>query len=58
MLGRCLGSYTQNNNENVNSVLWTFATKHLHCGKDTIDNANYLAVCTFNEGFQLILEIL
>ena len=44
LLHRCLGSETQNNNESLNSLIWTFAPKHIHAGKKTIEIANYLAV--------------
>ncbi|XP_044584112.1 uncharacterized protein LOC123264734 isoform X2 [Cotesia glomerata] len=30
LLERCLGSETQNNNESLNSLIWTFAPKHIH----------------------------
>ena len=58
LLHRCLGSETQNNNESLNSLIWTFAPKHIHAGKKTIEIANYLAVCIFNEGFLPILKIM
>lgn len=58
LLHRCLGSETQNNNESLNSLIWTFAPKHIHCGTQTIEIANYLAVAIFNEGFLPILKIM
>lgn len=58
LLERCVGAFTQNNNESLNSTIWMFAPKHLHCGKNTIDIANYLAVVIFNEGFKQILKIM
>lgn len=58
LLERCLGALTQNNNESLNSTIWMFAPKHLHCGKRTVDIANYLAVVIFNEGFRPILKIM
>ncbi|XP_076545772.1 uncharacterized protein LOC143305567 [Osmia lignaria lignaria] len=58
LLTRCLGSETQNNNESFNSLIWTFAPKHIHAGSDTIEIANHIAVCIFNEGFLPVLKIL
>lgn len=50
LLTRCLGSETQNNNESLNSLIWTFTPKHVHSGTP-IEIAKFLAVCIFNEGF-------
>ncbi|XP_039956397.1 uncharacterized protein LOC120772072 [Bactrocera tryoni] len=58
LLLRCLGSETQNNNESLNSLIWTFAPKYIHSGTRTIEIANYFAVCIFNEGFLPILKIM
>ena len=51
-------SYTQNNNESLNSLVWTFAPKHLHCEKKTVQSATFLVVCIFNEDFHSILQIM
>lgn len=58
LLTRCLGSFTQNNNESLNSVIWTMSPKHLHCGQKTVEIATFLAVRIFNEGFDTILQIM
>ncbi|XP_044594846.1 uncharacterized protein LOC123272208 [Cotesia glomerata] len=58
LLERCLGSETQNNNESLNSLIWTFAPKHVHAESQTIEIANCLTVCIFNEGFYPILQIM
>lgn len=58
LLHRCLGSETQNNNESLNSLIWTFAPKHIHAGTQTIQIATYLAVAIFNEGYLPILQIM
>lgn len=58
LLERCVGCFTQNNNESLNSLIWTFAPKHMHSGKKTVEIATYLAVCIFNEGFNSILHML
>ena len=56
-LERCLGSEIQNNNESLNSLIWTFAPKHIHAGTRTIQIFTFFAVCIFNEGFIPILKI-
>lgn len=53
-----MGSETQNNNESLNSLIWTFALKHIHAGTQTIEIANYIAVSIFNEGVLPILKIM
>ncbi|XP_039303732.1 uncharacterized protein LOC120357462 [Solenopsis invicta] len=58
LLERCLGAYTQNNNESLNALIWKIAPKHLHCGTKTVEIATFLAVCLFNEGFNSILKIM
>ncbi|GIY39348.1 uncharacterized protein CDAR_209531 [Caerostris darwini] len=58
LLERCLGSETQNNNESLNSLIWTFAPKHIHAGPKTIEIATFFAVSIINEGFIPILKIL
>ena len=55
---RCLGSETQNNNESLNSLIWTFAPKHIHAGTQTIQISTFLVICIFNEGFIPVLKIL
>lgn len=57
-LSRCLGGYTQNANESLNSIVWSIAPKAISSGKDIIDIATDIAVITFNDGFQGILEIM
>jgi len=51
-----LGAETQNNNESLNSLIWTFAPKHLHSGLKIVEIVTFLAVMIFNEGFQTILK--
>ena len=58
LLTRCLGSETQNNNESLNSLIWTFAPKHIHSGAQIIEIATFIAVCIFNEGFIPILKMM
>ncbi|XP_014472349.1 PREDICTED: uncharacterized protein LOC106743225 isoform X2 [Dinoponera quadriceps] len=58
LLTRCLGAETQNNNESLNSLIWTFAPKHLHSGAQIVQIATFLAVVILNEGFQGIIKIM
>jgi len=55
---RCLGGYTQNANESLNSIIWKFAPKHLHSGPETVEIAAWLGGCIFNEGYLSILWIM
>lgn len=58
LLHRCLGSETQNNNESLNSLIWTFAPKHLHSGPKIVEIATFLATVIFNEGFEAVIKIM
>lgn len=58
LLERCIGANTQNSNESLNSCVWKFAPKHLHCGAKTVKIATYLAANIFNEGFSSILKMM
>lgn len=42
LLIRCLGAETQNNNESINLLIWTFAPKHLHSGSKIVEIATFL----------------
>ncbi|XP_023289129.1 uncharacterized protein LOC111674127 [Orussus abietinus] len=58
LLARCLKAHTQNNNEPLNSLIWSFALKNLHSGTRIVDIVTFLAVIIFNEGFNGILKVL
>ncbi|XP_071575445.1 uncharacterized protein [Temnothorax nylanderi] len=58
LLTRCLGAETQNSNKSLNSLIWTFAPKHLHSGAKIVEIATFLAVIIFNEGFQGVVKTL
>lgn len=58
LLERCLGAEAQNNNESLNSLIWTFAPKHIHSGTKIVEIATFLAVIIFNEGFMPILKVM
>ena len=53
-----MDSKTQNNSESSNSLIWTFAPKHIYAGTQTIQISTFLVVRIFNEGFIPILKIL
>ena len=57
LLQRCIGGFTQNNNENLNALIWSFAPKRVFSGAKTVKIASYLAESIFNEGYNsLIIE--
>lgn len=58
LLTRCLGGFTQNNNESFNSTVWALAPKSVQSGKTILDVATDIAVCIFNDGFASILHIM
>jgi len=58
LLERCLGTETQNNNESLNSLIWTFAPKHLDSETKIVKIATFLAIIIFNEGFLSILKVI
>lgn len=58
LLNRCLGGYTQNNNESFNSVVWSIAPKTSSSGKLIVDIAADIAVCTFNDGLSSLMHIM
>ena len=59
LLEKCVDGYTQNANESLHSVVWKLCPKVLHLGKEAVDTACALAVCSWNDGvssFQAIAE--
>lgn len=58
LLNRCLGGYTQNNNESFNATVWSLAPKSYSSGKKVLDIAVSIAVCWFNDGMKSILQIM
>lgn len=57
LLERCLGVYTQNNNESLNLLICTYVS-NIYCGKDTVEIANFWAICILNEEFYSVLQIM
>jgi len=58
LLERCLGGFTQNNNECFNSTVWNFAPKSTSSNKKVLDIATDMAVCIFNDGMFSIMKIM
>lgn len=57
LLSRCLGGYTQNQNESFNAVVWSIAPKTVSSGKTVLDIATDIAAITFNEGLSGLYSI-
>lgn len=58
LLERCVGGFTQNNNESYNQLIWKITPKHLPGGVVPVQIAAYASACLFNEGNISILKIL
>lgn len=57
LLERCLGGFTQNNNESYNQLIWKLTPKHLPGGAVPVGIAAHTAACIFNEGQTSILKM-
>jgi len=60
LLKRCISSYTQNNNENFNSIVWSLAPKSVSSDADKVilDIAVTIATCVYNDGLTSIMKIM
>lgn len=58
LLKRCVGGFTQNNNESFNQLIWKISPKIYHSGSHGVEFAAYVATCIFNEGTVSLLKIL
>lgn len=58
LLTRCIGGFTQNNNESFNSTVWALAPKTISSGKLILDIATNIATCVYNDGFSSIMHII
>ena len=58
LLQLSIGGFTQNNNENLNALIWSFAPKRVFSGAKTVKIASYLAQSIFNEGYESILKMM
>ena len=45
----------QNNNESLNSLIWLFASKHMHSGLKIVEIVTFFAMNIFNEGSYVYL---
>lgn len=55
LLQRCVGGFTQNNNESLNQLIWKITPKILPAGSKIVNVAALVAACTFNEGMCALL---
>lgn len=58
LLERCVGGFTQNNNESFNQLIWKITPKILPAGSKIVQIAASIAACTFNEGISALLLIM
>lgn len=58
LLTRCIGGYTQNNNESFNATVWAMVPKGLNSGKKIIDIGTNIATSVFNDGLISVLHII
>lgn len=58
LLDRCVGGFTQNNNESYNQLIWKISPKILPSGLIPIEIAAYVSPCVFNEGSKALLQIM
>lgn len=58
LLERCVGGFTQNNNESYNQLIWKISPKHLPGSSVPVQIAAYTSACMFNEGNITLLKIL
>ena len=52
---RCLGGFTQNNNESLNQLIWKISPKSVSGTAVLIEITANVAACIFNEGFFALL---
>lgn len=55
LLKRCVGGFTQNNNESYNQLIWKISPKIVPSGSIIVELAAYIAACVFNEGTEVLL---
>lgn len=58
LLRKCLGGYTQNQNESINSTIWKLCPKKKNHGLKTVETAVAVAVAVFNDGCTSLMAIL
>ena len=57
LLQRCIGGFTQNKNESLNALIWSFAPKRVFSGAKTVKIASYLAESILDEGYESLLKM-
>lgn len=58
LLQRCLGGFTQNNNESFNQLVWKISPKSVSGTSTIVEIAANIAACTFNEGSFALLAFM
>ena len=58
LLQKCLHGETQNNNEGLNSIIWSLVPKSIFVSKPIIEVETYSAILHFNDGTNGILQVL
>ncbi|KFM71283.1 hypothetical protein X975_00958, partial [Stegodyphus mimosarum] len=58
LLKRCIGGRTQNVNESLNSLIWTFCPKTTNNSRKIVEISTNLAVANFNDGKRATLFIM
>ena len=57
LLEKRIDGYTQNANESLHSFVWKFCPKKVFLGRDGVETACALTVCTFNDGASSLTEV-
>ncbi|XP_015179220.1 PREDICTED: uncharacterized protein LOC107067854 isoform X1 [Polistes dominula] len=55
LLERCVGGFTQNDNESYNQLIWKITPKIVPCGSKIVEIAAYIAAGMVNEGTKSLL---
>lgn len=58
LLERCVGGFTQNNNESYNQLIWKISPKIIPSDFYIVEMAAFIASCIFNEGSKSLLYIM
>ena len=58
LLDRCLEGATQNQNESLNSVIWSFLSKETFAGLSSVETACAMAVSPFDDGAHTVSSIM
>lgn len=58
LLQRCVGGFTQNNNESLNQLIWKITPKVLSGTSTLVEIAANVAACNFNEGSFALLTFM